>query len=72
MNESNTISITVNGDAKQVSAGSTVADLVAEMAPAGQRIAVELNLEIVPKAEHGSTQLNSGDVLEVVHAIGGG
>lgn len=72
MNESNSISITVNGDAKQVNSDSTISDLIAEMALAGQRIAVELNLEIVPKAQHASTRLQAGDVLEVVHAIGGG
>ena len=36
------------------------------------RIAVELNLEIVPRSEHPTTMLKEGDTLEVVHAIGGG
>lgn len=66
------ITVTVNGDAQQVAAGSTVADLVASMDLAGRRVAVECNLEIVPKAAHASTRLQAGDVLEIVHAIGGG
>jgi sulfur carrier protein len=33
---------------------------------------VELNLDIVPRSQHDSTQLNEGDQVEVVHAIGGG
>lgn len=72
MNESDTIQVTVNGDVKQFRQGATVADLIAGMELTGQRIAVELNLEIVPKAEHVNTQLQDNDVLEVVHAIGGG
>jgi sulfur carrier protein len=37
-----------------------------------RRVAVELNLDIVPRSLHASTQLQAGDVLEIVHAIGGG
>lgn len=72
MNESGSITIKVNGDPRQFRQGSTIADLVAEMDLAGKRIAVELNLEIVPKAEHGKTRLKANDELEVVQAIGGG
>lgn len=68
----NTITVTVNGDEQQLAAGATVADLVAGMDLQGRRVAVECNLEIVPKAEHATTILKAGDVLEIVHAIGGG
>ena len=67
-----TIIVTVNGEQQQLAAGATVADLVATMDLQGRRVAVECNLEIVPKAEHATTLLKSGDVLEIVHAIGGG
>ena len=67
-----TITVTVNGEQQQLAAGATVADLVATMDLQGRRVAVECNLEIVPKTEHATTLLKTGDVLEIVHAIGGG
>lgn len=76
MNESGAstdlISISVNGDQQQLPAGATIADLIAGMALQGKRVAVECNQEIVPKTEHAATRLQPGDVLEIVHAIGGG
>lgn len=66
------MNVIVNGDQKILEEGATVADLIQTMALEGQRIAVELNLEIVPRSEHSKTVLNQGDNLEVVHAIGGG
>ncbi|MBA55654.1 MAG: thiamine biosynthesis protein ThiS [Pseudomonadales bacterium] len=66
------MTVTVNGEQQQLAAGATVADLVATMDLQGRRVAVERNLEIVPKAEHAATLLQAGDVLEIVHAIGGG
>ena len=66
-----TITVTVNGEQQQLAAGATVADLVATMDLQGRRVAVECNLEIVPKTEHATTLLKTGDVLEIVHAIGG-
>ena len=66
------MNITVNGDEKNLDTGSTVADLIAALSLEGKRIAVELNMEIVPRSEHGTTILKQGDNLEVVHAIGGG
>ncbi|MGV8409398.1 sulfur carrier protein ThiS, partial [Pseudomonas aeruginosa] len=38
----------------------------------GRRVAVELNLDIVPRSQHASTALKDGDRVEIVHAIGGG
>ncbi len=37
-----------------------------------QRVAVEMNLDILPKMEYGTTFLNDGDRLEIVHFVGGG
>ena len=50
----------------------SVADLLARLDLAGRRVAVELNLDIVPRSQHDSTRLAEGDQVEVVHAIGGG
>jgi sulfur carrier protein len=49
-----------------------VADLVADLAATGQRFAVEVNEELVPRSLHGGRALADGDRVEVVHAIGGG
>jgi sulfur carrier protein len=64
--------VVVNGEAKQVTAGATVAALLHDMQLAGKRIAVERNGEIVPKSLHGATPLIAGDKLEIVVAVGGG
>ena len=47
-------------------------DLLARLDLTGRRVAVELNLDIVPRSQHDSTRLAEGDRVEVVHAIGGG
>lgn len=72
MSSSDLIKITVNGEPRQIAGDYTVAMLLAEMQLAGKRIAVERNLEIVPRTQHGTTLLQDQDVLEIVHAIGGG
>jgi len=66
------LNVIVNGDDKTIEAGATVADLVHLLELEGKRIAVELNMEIVPRSEHPTTTLSQGDKLEIVHAIGGG
>ncbi len=52
--------------------GATVADLLVLLQLAGRRVAVELNLDIVPRSAHAEHRLQPGDRVEVVHAIGGG
>jgi thiamine biosynthesis protein ThiS len=64
--------IEVNGQAREVAAGTTVANLLGEIGVAQPYVAVELNLEVVPRAEHGERQLHEGDRLEVVTLVGGG
>lgn len=63
--------LTVNGAPLELD-GATIADLVAQLDLQGRRLAVEVNRDIVPRSEHPGFQLNSGDVVEIVHAIGGG
>lgn len=67
-----TISMTLNGVSARFATGSTVADVVLHLGLGGKRIAVERNQDIVPKSQHASTVLAPGDVIEIVHAIGGG
>ncbi|MBS1190600.1 MAG: thiS [Rhodocyclaceae bacterium] len=66
------LEITVNGETRRFPAGLTVAGLTDELGLTGKRIAVERNGEIVPKSQHATTPLESGDKLEIVVAVGGG
>jgi sulfur carrier protein len=64
--------IQLNGEAFELPEGETVAGLIGRLDLAGRRVAVELNLDIVPRSQHATTALSEGDQVEVVHAIGGG
>ena len=68
--------ITLNGEAREIEPGTTVAMLVAVLSGEAERdprgIAIERNLEIVPKSEHASTLIEEGDRIEVVQFVGGG
>ncbi len=64
--------LTINGDARDVPDGATVAALLAHLGLPERKIAVERNLEIVPKSRYAATPLSPGDRIEIVHFIGGG
>ena len=64
--------IILNGEVREVKPGTTLAELVETLGADPRGIAIERNLEIVPKTEHGKTYLNDGDRLEVVQFVGGG
>jgi len=67
-----TISITVNGDHKRVAAGLTLAELATELGLVPEKVAVERNLEVVPRSTLGEVRVEDGDDLEIVHFVGGG
>jgi sulfur carrier protein len=62
----------INGDQRDFPDGLTVAALVAQLGMKPDRVAVELNLDIVPRSQWETTALKDGDKLEVVHFVGGG
>ena len=64
--------IIVNGEQKDVADGLTAAQLVEDMEITGKRIAMEVNLEIVPRSTYAEHSFNAGDKVEIVHAVGGG
>lgn len=64
--------IYVNGEARTVAPGLSLDRLVRSLAEDPRGIAIERNLEIVPKAEHPTTVLQDGDRLEIVQFVGGG
>ncbi|MDP2880020.1 MAG: sulfur carrier protein ThiS [Azonexus sp.] len=66
------LELKINGEARQFSAALTVTGLIERLGYSGKRIAVERNGEIVPKSQHATTALVSGDQLEIVVAVGGG
>lgn len=66
------ISITLNGEPHRIATGSSIADLCAEIGLNPKKVAVERNLEIVPRSTLADVQLADGDRLEIVHFVGGG
>ena len=66
------LTITVNGERRSAVSGATVADLLRELnLPAG-RVAIERNLEILPRPQWTETAVRPGDRYEIVHFVGGG
>ena len=64
--------ITVNGDVHELPLGLTVRGLIESLGLTDGPVAVERNREVVPRAEHPSTELEPGDVIEIVRFVGGG
>ena len=63
--------VKVNGEMMDMD-GKTVAELLEAVDAGSQRVAVELNMDIVPRASYGETVLKDGDSVEVVRFVGGG
>lgn len=66
------LNITVNDERLSVPAGTTVAALLGRLGVEPVRVAVERNLQIVRREDFPVTVLQDGDVLEIVHFVGGG
>jgi thiamine biosynthesis protein ThiS len=62
----------INGEEKSFAPALSLAELVEQLGMKSDRVAVELNREIVPRAQWGDTQLKNDDRLEIVHFVGGG
>jgi len=67
-----TITITVNGETRAASVESTVADLLRELGLNAGRVAIERNLEILPRPKWPETRVAAGDHYEIVQFVGGG
>ena len=67
-----TIQIAINGEARGVPPGATIAALLETLGLDTRKVAVERNAEIVPRSTYASQALSPGDQLEIVHFIGGG
>lgn len=64
--------VSVNGEARTLPEGATLAQLVRELGLEKNPIAIELNRTVVPRDRHDSTPLAEGDRLEIVTLVGGG
>ena len=64
--------VQINGEAREVRAGLTLSELIAELGLAPERLAVERNREVVRRARWAETKIAEGDQIEIVHFVGGG
>ena len=64
--------IMINGEQRTLAAEQTLEALLLDLKIDPKKVAVERNLEIVPRSTYGSTALTEGDRIEIVHFIGGG
>ena len=71
-NPDDRLQLTVNGEPRRIAAGGTIADLVRALGLDPKKVAVEHNAEIAPRSALADIRLASGDVLEIVHFVGGG
>ena len=67
-----TLQIVLNGQARSLEPGTTLAGLVASLELGGRRLAIEINEEVIPRSEYPDLVLGDGDRVEIVHAVGGG
>ena len=66
------MNLLINGESREFSCGMTLAALVEHLGMKADRVAVELNLQIVSRTAWADTTLKDGDRLEIVHFVGGG
>ncbi|CAN7307307.1 sulfur carrier protein ThiS [Phenylobacterium sp. LjRoot219] len=66
------MNLTVNGEARILEGVSDIATLMTALGLDGRKVAIERNLEIVPRSAYERTALDDGDRIEIVHFIGGG
>ena len=62
----------INGESREVSGPTSLAELIAQLELPAARIAIELNRSVVRRAEWSGTVVNDGDRIEIVHFVGGG
>lgn len=66
------VEIRVNGEPRRVREGATIAQMLGEIGLDARKVAVERNLEIVPRSTLGEVAVAPGDSFEIVHFVGGG
>ena len=66
------MTVTINGESREIPDGLNVAALLAHLGMAADRVAIEHNLDILPRARWKETQVHANDRFEIVHFVGGG
>ena len=66
------VQVTLNAEKREVAVGTTVVDVIGMLDLDGRRIAVEINGAIIARESYAARALEDGDVVEVVHFVGGG
>ncbi|HKV03774.1 MAG TPA: sulfur carrier protein ThiS [Candidatus Acidoferrales bacterium] len=66
------MTVTINGEPRDIPEGLSVAALLLHLGMAGNRVAIERNLDILPRARWQDTQVQSNDSFEIVQLVGGG
>jgi thiazole synthase len=66
------VGIRVNGEPRRVPDGISVAEMLSDIGIDSRKVAVERNLEIVPRSAFGEVHVTDGDTYEIVHFVGGG
>jgi len=66
------LKLTINGESREFAPLATLSELLVQLGMKPDRVAVELNRELVPRNRWASTQVSEGDKLEIVHFVGGG
>jgi thiamine biosynthesis protein ThiS len=64
--------VELNGESKELVEGATLLSLIEQLSLAPERVAVELNRDVVRRADWPATELSEGDRVEIVHFVGGG
>jgi len=64
--------VTINGESREIPDGLSVADMLGHLGIAGDRVAIERNRDILPRAQWQGTAVAANDVYEIVHFVGGG
>jgi len=72
MSLDDSLSVRINGDHRRVPSGTSVAEMVNLLGLDPHRVAVERNLEVVPRAMLGDVRVEDGDDYEIVQFVGGG
>jgi thiamine biosynthesis protein ThiS len=66
------VKIVINGEDREFASVASLSDLLAQLGMKADRVAVELNRDLVPRDRWPATMLSDGDRLEIVHFVGGG
>jgi sulfur carrier protein len=66
------MTLTVNGKNKELPDNSTLNNLLQQISQENERIAIEINAEIIPKSNYAEFLLKNGDKVEIIKAVGGG